>query len=243
MEWIELNGKRMRWGILTHGDRKINLVGFESFIINIQSKNKLLSFFIRKIRDLRAKMGFSEKHPGTSVEKVDIITETLSSKIRIILPENSRKTREERRYLYFGPDNRNWLFQRWLRSLTFCELNADRQSPGRSEFQSRSDRIVFTSNFLIKERKNTSFSPFGQEISRLWNCGNRLNWGIYFSFDPSYLRLSGSCYLKHSVLEITFELNNLFQEMFSFLNTSRVRVSHLQYSGTLFMDSIWFIAD
>jgi hypothetical protein len=58
---------------------------------------------------------FPEKNLSTSVDKVDIISEKLSSKIRIILPENSGKVLEERRYSLFS--RRSNFFREFLEKI------------------------------------------------------------------------------------------------------------------------------
>jgi hypothetical protein len=150
---------RRRESLIEKGLNPGNARKFEHHKVGIRSSE----FELKKSRRTKREI-LPQRHAGTSVYKVDIITEKLDSKIKIRSHKNSGNVLEERRYSYFS-----------RKSDFLRDLKTSLRSPGRLEFQGHPDRIVCASKFLIKKNRKIFFSHFEQEISRSFDFGNRLD--------------------------------------------------------------------
>jgi hypothetical protein len=93
---------------------------------------------------------FTEKYRRTAVYKVDIITEKLSSKIGIAGSKFEKGSRGTKIFIFYSKKSSS-TFSAPVEITDFCEMNENRLSPGRLEFQGHASKIVWGSKFLIKK--------------------------------------------------------------------------------------------
>jgi hypothetical protein len=107
---------------------------------------------------------FLAKCPATSVYKLDITTEKVSSRPGIDCLELRECSRGTKIFI-FCSRQLNSAFSGAIGKSDFCGLNTHCHSPGRLEFQGHSDRIVCGSKFLIKKSRGI-FALFSGDIKR-----------------------------------------------------------------------------